>query len=135
MWIEKIKKYAKTIRLIDIKAPATDTEIQNLEKLLGEIPSDLVILLKELNGDGCVLLSVNEIIETNKRLRSLEDYMPLDCLLFFAGNGCGDYYGYQVRKAGICAYNIFFWDHEYDNRTWTAGNMDEFISKYCNGEI
>ncbi|WP_163195776.1 SMI1/KNR4 family protein [Clostridium thermarum] len=135
MWIEKITEYAKTIRLINIKPPATDSEIQKLRDSLGEIPNDLVKILKELNGDGCVLLSVDEIIETNMRLRTLDDYMPLDCLLFFAGNGSGDYYGYQIRKNGICPYNIFLWDHEYDNRTWVAGSMDDFVTKYCNGEI
>lgn len=135
MWIEKIKKYAKDISMIAINPPATDAEIHKLIDALGEIPDDLVKLLKEINGDNCVLLSVGEIVETNKRLRSLVEYMPLDCLLFFAGNGSGDYYGYQIRKEGICSYNIFIWDHEYDNRTWVAGGMHEFISKYCNGEI
>jgi len=134
MWLEKIKEYSKTINLITINAPATDEEVKRLANAMGEIPSDLLALLKEINGDSCVLLSVDEIIETNERLRTLDEYMPLECLLFFAGNGSGDYYGYQIRKEGICSYNIFLWDHEYDNRTWIAGGMDEFISKYCSGE-
>ena len=92
-------------------------------------------MLNELNGDGCVFLSANEITETNQKLREYVDFMPLDCLLFFAGNGCGDYYGYQIRKSGLCPYNIFLWDHEYDSRTWAAGSMDEFVSRYCDGEI
>lgn len=135
MWIDKIKDYSKTINFISINPPATDIEINKLKKALGEIPDDLLELLKEINGDNFVLLSVDEIIETNRRLRSLQEFMPLDCILFFAGNGNGDYYGYQIRKEGICSYNIFAWDHEYDNRTWFAGGMNEFIIKYCNGEI
>ena len=135
MWLERIREYAKSIRLININPPATETEVQHLKNSFCEVPDDLIYLLKELNGDCCVMLSVNEIVETNQRLRKLVDYMPLDCLLFFAGNGNGDYYGYQIRKDGICPFNIFLWDHESDNRTWIAGSMDEFISKYCNGEI
>lgn len=135
MWIEKIKEFAKTISFIHINPPASDSEIIHLENSFNEIPDDLIKLLKELNGDGCTFLSVNEIIETNQRLRKIVDYMPLDCLLFFAGNGCGDYFGYQIRKSGLCSYNIFLWDHESDNRTFAAGSMDHFISRYCNGEI
>lgn len=135
MWAEKIKEYSKTIELIKINPPAMNNEIQKLINYFGEIPDDLVNLLKEINGDDCVLLSVDEIIETNIRVRTLAEFMPLDCLLFFAKNGNGDYYGYQIRKEGICSYNIFIWDHEYDNRMWVAGGMEEFIAKYCNGEI
>jgi len=134
MWIEKIKEYSKYSRYINIKPSATDDEIQKLISSLGEIPNELIALLKELNGDDNVLFSVDQIITYNTDLRKLSFYMPLDCLLFFAGNGCGDYYGYQIRKEGITS-NIFLWDHEYDNRTWLAQGIDEFITKYCNNQI
>ena len=124
MWVEKIRKYSKNIRFININPPATDNEIQEVINTLGDIPDDLKKLLKEINGDNFVLFSTDQIVEENIRLREMIEFMPLDCLLFFAGNGCGDYYGYQIRKDGICSYNIFLWDLEYDNRTWVAGSMD-----------
>jgi hypothetical protein len=101
VYIEKIKELSKTIGLIKINPPASDVEIQKLKDSLGEIPDDLIVLLKELNGDDCVFLSAKDIIETNMMLRTdpgFDVFMPLDCLLVFAHNGCGDYYGYQIRK-------------------------------------
>ena len=135
MWIEKIKKYAQIIGLIKINPPADASEIRNLKEIFGAIPCDLSKLLKELNGDNCVILSADEIIETNMRLRALDYYMPLDCFLFFAFNGCGDYYGYKITKKGEISSDIFFWDHESDNRTWVVKGMDDFIAKYCGGEV
>ena len=137
MYIEKIKEHAKASRFIVINPPASDVEIQELKDSLGEIPEDLVVLLKEINGDDNVFLSAKDIIETNMMLRTDPDfdvYMPLDCLLVFAHNGCGDYYGYQIRKEGIDSW-IFLWDHENDSRTWVARGLEHFITRYCNDEI
>ncbi len=62
--------------------------------------------------------------------------MPLDCLLFFGGNGCGDYYGYPITlQDGVRDDNVFMWEHEYDNRIWKASNLEEAIKKYYNDEI
>ena len=62
--------------------------------------------------------------------------MPLDCLLFFGGNGCGDYFGYPItRLSGVRNDNVFMWDHEYDSRIWKANNLEELIKKYYFDEI
>jgi hypothetical protein len=54
--------------------------------------------------------------------------MPLDCLLFFGGNGCGDYYGYPITSQdGVRDDNVFIWEHEYDNRIWKANNLEDAI--------
>jgi hypothetical protein len=135
MWTKKLSKLAETIKSIKLGLPATDAEISAVEGRLGEVPIDLVNLLREVNGDNFVLLSTSQVIETNIRLRSLDDFMPLDCLLVFAGNGCGDYYGYQIRKSGVCPHNIFMWDHETDERIWIADGLSGFLNKYLNGEI
>jgi hypothetical protein len=135
MWSEKMQELAISNRHIKIGPPAQDADIQRLRDVLGEIPEELVSLLKEINGDSYFFLSVEQIIETNMALRAMDVFMPLDCLLFFAGNGCGDYYGYQIRKDGISPDNIFFWDHEYDNRIWVANSPEQLCDRYFNSEI
>lgn len=134
MWVEKLKEYDKNDRFISIKPPATEDEISILKAKLGEIPKELLTFLKECNGDNSVFMSVDDIIETNLTFRNIEYYMPLDCLLFFARNGCRDYYGYRITKEGITP-DIFFWGHELDNRTWIADGLDHFINRYLNDEI
>ena len=52
-------------------------------------------MLLEFDGDGWLLLSADQIIEINEMLRELVEFMPLDCFLFIARNGCGDYYSYN----------------------------------------
>lgn len=62
--------------------------------------------------------------------------MPLDCLLFFGGNGCGDYFGYPITSQdAVRDDNVFMWEHEYDNRIWKANNLEDAIKKYYNDEI
>lgn len=117
--------------------PATQEQILNVEKLLGKkLPVDLKELLLEMNGDSWLIFSTEQIIETNLSIRKLDCYMPLDCLLFFGGNSCGDYYGYPItHQDGVRDDNVFMWEHEYDNRTWKASNLEDTIKKYYNDEI
>ena len=117
--------------------PATQKQILDVEKLLGnKLPVDLKELLFEMNGDSWLIFSTEQIIETNLSARKLDCYMPLDCLLFFGGNGCGDYYGYPItHQDGVRDDNVFMWEHEYDNRTWKASNLEDTVKKYYNDEI
>ena len=117
--------------------PATQKQILDVEKLLGnKLPVDLKELLLEMNGDSGLIFSTDQIIETNLSARKLNCFMPLDCLLFFGGNGCGDYYGYPITSQdGVRDDNVFMWEHEYDNRTWIASNLEDTIKKYYNDEI
>lgn len=117
--------------------PATQKQIFDVEKSLGnKLPADLKELLLKMNGDNWLIFSAEQIIETNLSARKLEYCMPLDCLLFFAGNGCGDYYGYPITpQDGVRDDNVFMWDHEYDNRIWKANNLEDTIKKYYNDEI
>ena len=62
-------------------------------------------------------------------------FMPLNCLLFFAGNGCGDYYGFPITLSdGVRDDIVFMWEHEYDNRIWKANNLEDTIRRYYNSE-
>ena len=116
---------------------ATHKQISDLEKSLGnKLPTDLKELLLEMNGDNWLIFSTEQIAETNLSVRKLDCFMPLDCLLFFGGNGCGDYYGYPITlQDGVRDDNVFMWEHEYDNRIWKASNLEEAIKKYYNDEI
>lgn len=136
MWKEFIANLSQGNDNVIINAPASQNDIVLVEKKLGTpLPKDLTTLLLEMNGDRWFLMSTDEIIEDNLLLRGLECYMPLDCLLFFAQNGCGDYFGYPIRKDGLNENDIFMWDHEYDNRTWCANGLNDVITKYYSGKI
>ena len=117
--------------------PAASADIARVQaSLCVELPSDITELLLEMNGDNWFVFSAEQIVEINLSVRALGCYMPLDCFLFFAGNGCGDYFGYPVTKEdGVRQDNVFMWDHEYDNRVWKASSLEDVIKKYYAGEI
>jgi len=119
-------------KYIKLNEAATKEQIINVENALNCIlPDDLQELLLEINGDGWFLLSTEQIIETNLEMRQLGCFMPLDHLVFFAGNGNGDFYGYPItQQDGAKGDSIFFWDHEYDNRIWIANSLKDIIIKY-----
>jgi hypothetical protein len=136
MWLKKLLDYSEksSNSFINPAPPVTKDELAAVHKALGEIPQELELLLCEFNGDGSVILSAEKMIETNFMRRALDYYMPLDCLLMFAENGCSDYYGFPIRKDGLRSY-VYLWDHEFDSRTWIAGSLEQIMDKYCNGEI
>lgn len=120
--MNKDNPYAK------LEPPASKEEIiRLLSSFEYPLPVELIDLLMETNGDHDRFPSVDGILEANGRLWSLEDYMPLTSLLFFARNGCGDYYGYAIRGDGTINGDIYFWDHEYDSRVWVACGLDMFF--------
>ena len=122
---------------IKINPPANHDQIVTVEKTLGnKLPTELKELLLEMNGDGWLVFSTEQILETNVSVRGLDCFMPLNCLLFFAGNGCGDYYGFPITLSdGVRDDNVFMWEHEYDNRIWKANNLEDTIRRYYNSEI
>ena len=136
MWKSKILELNKDNPFSKLNHPATEAQISEVSlKLKVKIPDELEALLKEVNGDGDTFLSTEQIIRDNLSLREMEDFMPLDVLLFFAENGCGDYFGYAIRKNGEIDNNIFMWDHESDSRKWVAQGLDQFIERRKNEEI
>ncbi len=132
MWKELILNctYGTNVKF---NPPATEKDILEVEaKLNISLPKQIKSLLSEFNGDNQFILSTKQIIEDNIINREIKEYMPLDCLLFIASNGCGDYFGYPVTGAGIKDSEIFMWDHEYDNRVFKANGLKEAIEKYYN---
>ncbi len=137
VWNLLYKELTGTHDYIKPNTPATQEQINEVEKVLDcKLPIDLKELLLEMNGDNWFVFSTEQIIESNLSARKLDCFMPLDCLLFFGSNGCGDYYGYPITSQdGVRNDNVFMWEHEYDNRTWKANNLEDAIKKYYNNEI
>lgn len=136
-WSAMYKELTNKHEYIKINPPATQEQITNVEETLGnKLPTDIKELLLEMNGDSWLVFSTEQIIETNLTVRNLDCFMPLDCLLFFGGNGCGDYYGYPItHEDGVRDDNVFMWEHENDNRIWKARSLEDTIIKYYNDEI
>ncbi len=54
--------------------------------------------------------------------------MPLDCLLFFGEEGNGDLFGFRILK-GTVNPQVYEWDHENDNRTWSGSCLTDFYRR------
>ena len=136
IWKSLIEKLSVGNNNAKPNSPATSKQIAEVdERLKVTLPNDIKEFLLDLNGDNWLIFSTSQIIETNLEIRKQTCYMPLDCLLFIGGNGCGDYFGYPITGDGINDNDLFMWEHEYDNRVWKAGNLQDLINKYYNDEI
>lgn len=144
MYRELILKLSQGKEFVKIQPPCSEYEIDNAELTVGyPFPQELRELLKELNGDKYLLLSANEIIEQAKLNREIkemysdeESLQELDRFIFFATNGCGDYYCYRSDPDGIIDETaIYIWMHEEYCWKQVATNMVEFITRYYNDEI
>jgi len=138
MWIEKISAYMANNRYIKPQRGADSAIIKEAErKLKVSFPAELKSLLLEINGDNYLLFSVEQIVENNLDSRKVlgEVYDGLDRLLFIAGNGCGDYYSYQIIDGEVISSQIVRWDHEVNSTVSVACNLTEMIEKYYAGQI
>ena len=144
MYKELILGLMKDNEFIKIQPPCSEKEIDKAEKAVGySFPGELRALLRELNGDKYLLLSAEEIAENAKLNREVmeenkgEDFVKdLDKLIFFAGNGCGDYWCYRADDNGTVDERvIYIWEHEEYSLKQAAANMAELITRYYNGEI
>lgn len=141
---ELISQLTQDNTFIKIQPPCSERAIDNAEKAVGyPFPKELRALLTELNGDRYLLLSADEIVEQVKLNREVqEEYrgeefaQELDRLLFFATNGCGDYYCYLADANGVIDESaIYIWEHEEYRRRRVATSMAELITRYYNAEI
>lgn len=139
MYREKLLHYAAANEYVKPTAGADAAQIHSVEKALGCIfPPELKALLSETNGDGYLIFSEDEILETNIETRTMlsEGYEGLDKLLFFAGNGCGDYYCYKILPSGQAdSSTIYIWMHEENESEVVAHSLLEMIDRYFNNEI
>lgn len=144
MYRELILELTQGNEFVKIQPPCPEKEIEKAEKAVGySFPKELKALFQELNGDKYLLLSAKEIIEQAKLNREIqEEYSDeefakeLDSFLFFATNGCGDYYCYHADSDGVLDETaIYIWEHEEYCWKQVATNMAELITRYYNAEI
>lgn len=152
MYKELVTDLAKGIRWVKIQPPCSERMIKKAEKVVGyPFPKELQALLREMNGDNWCLLSAKEMIKNVEQNRkswlpffeeeySAEAYRDMvDRFIFFAANGCGDYYGYRVDENGHADETaIYLWEHEYlGEKCWrkVAGSIVEFLTRYYHDEI
>ncbi len=145
MYRELLNEYIKEHDWARLQAPCSKKDIAKAEKIVGySFPDELKELLRETDGDHWFLLSVKEIIENVKRNRNImaeyfepDEYIEkVDRHIFFATNGCGDYYCYRVLENGVVDISaIYLWEHETFETHPVAKNIADAIKKYYNDEI
>ena len=140
-----IAKFIEGHNWAKLQEPCPEKEIEKAEKYVGfTFPDELKNLLRETNGDHWLLLSANEIIDQVKRNREiLSEYLEPDefeekvnRFVYFASNGCGDYYCYRVLPNGETdASAIYIWEHELFEVREVAKDIPDLIIKYYNNEV
>lgn len=153
MYKELISDLARENASVKIQPPCSEAALAHAEAAVGHpFPSALRALLREMNGDRWLLFSAEEIAETAASLR--ENFLPffeeehsaaayqerVGSFLFFASNGCGDYYGYRLAPDGVFAPDVLYrWEHEDigEDCCWrpVANSLPELIARYYSDEI
>ncbi len=145
MYRELIAKQIEGHGWAKLQNPCPEKKIKEAEEYVGfAFPNELKALLRETNGDHWFLLSADEIMENVKRNREITaEYLEPDefeekvnRFVYFASNGCGDYYCYRVRPNGETdASAIYIWEHELFETRKVAEDIPDLITKYYNNEI
>lgn len=146
MYREWIEEAGKEVRWSKVQAPCPEGKIREAEAVVGfPFPEELKALLRETDGDRYLLLSAEQIMETVKIHREIlaeafddrEEYLEkVDRHIFFATNGCGDYYCYRVRLDGTVEDTaIYLWEHEDFSTRKVAENLVDMIGRYYKDEI
>jgi hypothetical protein len=145
MYRDLIGKLIKGHSWAKLQDPCSEDEIIKAEKYVGFIfPEELKTLLRETNGDHWFLLSADDIIKhvkTNREiypeyLESAEFEEKVNRFVYFATNGCGDYYCYRVLENGETDISaIYIWEHELFEIREVAKDISELITKYYNNEV
>ena len=145
MYRELIGKLIDGHNWAKLQEPCSEEQIKKAEKYVGfTFPEELKALLRETNGDHWFLLSAEEIVAQVKRNREiLAEYLESDefeekvnRFIYFASNGCGDYYCYRVLpndQADTSA--IYIWEHELFETREVAKDICDLIIKYYNNEV
>lgn len=137
MYVELEHQYAAKYAGVRPQPPASENEICEAEKRLTiQFPSELRNLLAEMNGDRWLCWSTNQIIENNMQMReAFQELADLSRFLFFADNGCGDCYGYQIQNQTIQPSPIYIWNHEDFEARIVAPDIAEMIRLYYQDQI
>ena len=140
MYKELLEKLTAGNRWAKAQPPCPEEDIQKAEKYVGfPFPEELKALLRETNGDGWFLLSAERIQEHVKTNREIyPEYLEPDefeekvnRFIYFATNGCGDYYGYRVLENGMTDDSaIYVWEHELFETREVAKDITDLITRY-----
>ena len=128
-----------------LQPPCFEKEIEKAEECVGfRFPEELKTLLRETNGDRWFLLSAEEIIEHVKMNREIfPEYLDpeefeekVNRFIYFATNGCGDYYCYRVLPNDeVDTSAIYIWEHELFETHEVAKDIADLITKYYYNEV
>ena len=140
MYKELLEKLTAGNRWAKVQPPCPEEDIQKAEKYVGfPFPTELKALLRETDGDGWFLLSAERIQEHVKTNREIyPEYLEPDefeekvnRFVYFATNGCGDYYGYRVLENGMTDDSaIYIWEHELFETREVAKDITDLITRY-----
>ena len=140
MYKELLEKLTAGNRWTKVQPPCPEEDIQKAENYVGfPFPEELKALLRETNGDGWFLLSAERIQEHVKTNREIyPEYLEPDefeekvnRFIYFATNGCGDYYGYRVLENGMADDSaIYVWEHELFETREVAKDITDLITRY-----
>lgn len=145
MYRELIEEMIRDSRWAKLQPPCPEEKIAEAEQIVGfSFPEELKALLRETDGDNNLLLSAEQIlhhVRTNREiwpeyLEPDEFTEKIDRHIFFASNGCGDYYCYRILPNGEADTSaIFIWEHEFLEIRPVARNIKELITRYYHDEI
>ena len=145
MYREMIEALTEGNKWVKLQSPCPENRIAEAEKYVGFVfPQELKALLRETDGDRYFLLSAEEIIDNVKTNREIfPEYLEPDefeekinRFIFFATNGCGDYYCYRVLPDTTTDTTaIYIWEHELFEVRKVADDISQLITKYYNDEI
>lgn len=153
MYKELISSVSADCDWVRFQPPAAEAEIAEAQRVIGHpFPEELKALLRETNGDSWFLMSTEQMMERVQLNREIflplfrEDFSEdayadrVDRFVFFATNGCGDYYAYRVTPEGETLPSpICLWEHENlgDDCCWqpVADSLTDCIVRYYQNEI
>ena len=145
MYSELISSFLNEHSWARLEKPCTDSKILEAENYVGfSFPEDLKNLLRETDGDHWFLLSADQIIEHVKINREIfPEFLETDEFeekinrhIFFATNGCGDYFCYRILQNGKTDSSaIYIWEHELFETRKVAKDISDLIIKYYTNEI
>ena len=131
---------------IELHSPAAVADIRAVElKIAATFPPDLKALLLETDGfetriRGLCLfgvrqnqrenfLTVHHELFNSKEYREL--YQSFSGLLFFASDGMGGYFAFDLRGPEV----IVWWDHEEDTRRECGTDLADFLARYDRDQV
>ena len=139
MYKELISELSKDIKHAVPQKPAALSEIREAEEIVGcRFPAELREMLLEMNGDRWLLFSTEEIKDVALSTREYlsESIDDIDKHIFFGGNGCGDYYCYNIMSDGsVEDGRICIWEHEINRTSFVASSIVKLIRRYYNDEV